>query len=85
MHQQAKKLPIEHLGGIVRANRKTISRSELEERIIAAVPDIFRSRQSRPDHRDIALTAARGQEHASLESARLRSEITARETDSGHR
>lgn len=34
-----KNLPIDHLGGIVCTNSKTISRFELEERIVSALPD----------------------------------------------
>ena len=34
-----KKLPIEHLGDIVCTNSKTISRQELEQRVLDAIPD----------------------------------------------
>lgn len=34
-----KKLPIDHLGGIVCTSSKTINRFELEERVVTAVPD----------------------------------------------
>ncbi len=76
-----KKLPIEHLGGIVCTNSKTISRFELEERVVAAVPDNLLGTDN-PDriNRDIATATTRGQERASVEPGRLRSEITAIET-----
>ena len=76
-----KKLPIEHLGGIVCTNGKTISRFELEERVVAAVPDNLLGGDNLDRiNRDIAAAATRGQEHASAEPGRLRSQITAVET-----
>jgi hypothetical protein len=76
-----KKLPIEHLGGIVCTNSKTISHFELEERVVSAVPDNLLDADNLDRiNRDIKAAVARGQQRAVVEPERLRTEITAIET-----
>lgn len=71
-----KKLPIDHLGGLVCTNSKTISRFELEERIVSALPDNLLGADNLDRiNRDIKAAAARGQSQATAEPERLRSEI----------
>ena len=73
-----KKLPIDHLGGIACTNSKTISRFELEERVVSAVPDnLLGSDNLDRINRDIKAAVARGQQRAVVEPERLRTEITA--------
>ncbi|MBY3102852.1 recombinase family protein [Rhizobium laguerreae] len=76
-----KKLPIDHLGGIVCTNSKTINRFELEERVVTAVPDnLFGADNLERINRDIKAAVTRGQQHATEAPERLRSEISAIET-----
>ena len=73
-----KKLPIDHLGGIVCTNRKTISRFELEKRVVEALPDSFfgADNLARINH-DIAAAVAKKQKSATAEPDRLLSEMFA--------
>ncbi len=73
-----KKLPTDHLGGIVCTNSKTINRFELEERVVSAVPDNLLGADNLDRiNRDIKAAVARGQQRAVVEPERLRTEITA--------
>ena len=75
-----KKLPIEHLGGIVCTNSKTISRAELEKRFVAAIPDNLLGADN-VDRLNREMSASLGQKRieASAEPARLAAEIKALE------
>ena len=75
-----KKLPIEHLGGIVCTNSKTISRGELEKRVVAAIPDNLLGADN-VDRLNREMSASLGQKRieASAEPARLAAEINALE------
>ncbi|HEV7434011.1 MAG TPA: hypothetical protein VGO22_03940 [Pseudorhizobium sp.] len=75
-----KKLPIEHLGGIVCTNSKTISRAELEKRVVAAIPDNLLGVDN-VDRLNREMSAWHGQRQikASAEPARLVAEINALE------
>ncbi|WP_281979185.1 zinc ribbon domain-containing protein, partial [Pseudorhizobium flavum] len=73
-----KKLPIEHLGGIVCTNSKTISRAELEKRVVAAIPDnLLGADNVERLNREIAASIGQRQIKASAEPARLEAEIKA--------
>lgn len=71
-----KKLPIDHLGGIVCTNSKTINRFELEERVVSAIPEnLLGAGNLDRINRDIKSAVARGQSQAIAEPERLRGEI----------
>ncbi|WP_430246043.1 recombinase family protein [Neorhizobium sp. DAR64861/K0K2] len=76
-----KKLPIDHLGGIVCTNSKTISRFELEERVVSAVPDNLLGADNLDRiNRNIKAAVERGQQRALVEPEHLRGEIKTIET-----
>ncbi len=75
-----KKLPIDHLGGIVCTNSKTISRAELEKRVVAAIPDnLLGADNVERLNREMAASIGQRQIKASAEPARLEAEIKALE------
>ncbi|POH33796.1 MULTISPECIES: recombinase family protein [Sinorhizobium] len=76
-----KKLPVDHLGGIVCTNSKTISRFELEERVVSALPDNLLGTDNLDRiNREIKAAVTHGQQRATMEPDRLRTEISTIET-----
>ncbi len=76
-----KKLPIPHLGHIVCTSSKTIGRQELEERVLAAIPDnLLGADNVERINSSLAAAAERKQKISSAEPARLKAEIDANVT-----